>query len=91
MPDPESLPSLTAHQVAAAQIEMRAALGLEEERFPLPAFIGMVSDEIEQLRAQGYTDTDIAELIEAASRVAITAEDIGLHYASPEARGRPHE
>ncbi len=50
-----------------------------------------MSDEIEQLRQRVFTDMDIAKVIQSAGRVAITAEDIALHYASPEARGRPAE
>lgn len=90
MLSPDELPTLTGHQIASTQSYLRLELGLLPERFPLPAFIGMVSDEIEQLRVQGRTDTEIAELIHSASGVDVMAEDIGLHYAPPEARGKPH-
>ena len=89
MPDPDELPTLSGHQIASAQTHLRLELGLLPERFLLPAFIGMVSDEIEQLRAQGRIDTEIAELICTASGANVAAEDIGLHYAPPEARGKP--
>ncbi len=83
--------TFNARQVAAAQTELRAALGLEQEQFPLPAVIGMLSDEIEQLRARGFSDADIAKTIRGSSGLAIGADDIGRHYAPPEARGRPPE
>ena len=44
-------PTLTLQQAMAAQSKLRDVLGLPEEQFPLPAFIGMISDEIEQLLA----------------------------------------
>ena len=84
-----SPPTLSARQIAAAQTELRAALGLPPETFPLPTFISMVSDEIEQLRTQGRTDAEIAALIQASSKITVSAEDVGRHYAPPEARGRP--
>ena len=87
----KSPPCLTAHQVAAAQTELRAALGLPPETFPVPSFISMVSDETEQLRAQGRSDADIAALIQSAAGVTVGAGEIGQHYAPPEARGRPHQ
>jgi hypothetical protein len=60
--------------------------GLKPEQFPLPAFVGMISDEIEQLRNQGRSDAEIANAIRANSQIDIAAEDITEHYASPEAR-----
>jgi hypothetical protein len=34
-------------QALRAQRALRDAAGLEEEAFPVPAFVGMISDEIE--------------------------------------------
>ncbi|RZL28923.1 MAG: hypothetical protein EOP64_02885 [Sphingomonas sp.] len=59
---------------------MRDALGLGEERFPVPAFINMVSDEIEQLRDAGKTDGEFAALVEEASRHALIGADIARYY-----------
>ena len=85
-------PTLTASQIAAVQTELRAVLGLPPEAFPVSTFISMVSDEIEQLRRQkGFTDEDIAEVIRASTQVAVSGNDVGQHYAPPEARHRPHE
>lgn len=81
---------LTAHQIATIQTELRRTLGLDEERFPLPSFIGMVSDEIEQLRAKGQSNAEIAQLMASVSGIAIAAEDIEEHYTSPEARAEFH-
>ncbi len=47
--------TLTGQQAADAQTALRQALGLPPEQFPLQAFVGMVSDEIEQLRSKGET------------------------------------
>ena len=77
----------TLAQAMAAQRRLRQELGLGEERFPLPAFVGMVSDEIEQLRDAGHDDRAIAGLIGDATGHPITAKEIAQHYAPPEARG----
>ncbi len=74
-----------------AQKALREMAGLEPERFPIQAFVGMVSDEIEQLRRLGRSDQEIAEAIEANSNIEITADEIAENYASPEARHASHE
>lgn len=43
-------------QALRAQRALREAAGLGPEMFPIEAFVGMISDEIEQLRARGKTD-----------------------------------
>jgi hypothetical protein len=70
-----------------AQKALREAAGLGPEMFPVEAFVGMISDEIEKLRSQGKTDADIAGLIVNNSKIRITAEEISAHYAPPEERG----
>ena len=79
--------TVTGQQAADAQTALRKALGLPPEQFPLPAFVGMVSDEIEQLRRKGKSDTEIAMLIQNAVGVELQADDIARYYASPEERG----
>ena len=69
-----------------AQKALRAAAGLGPELFPIPAFVGMVSDEIEALRKCGYTDEQIARTVIQSSAIEITADEIAAHYASPEHR-----
>ena len=83
----ETGPTFTGDQAAAAQTVLRAALGLPPEDFSLQAFIGMISDEIEQLRAAGHEDATIAALVSKATGTSITADLIERFYASPEARG----
>lgn len=80
------LPSFSIEQALATQRHMRGLLGLPDERFPLPAFIGMISDEIEQMRAAGRTDSDIADLIGEATGVRPETADIARYYAAPEDR-----
>ena len=79
--------TVTGQQAADAQTALRKALGLPPEQFSLPAFIGMVSDEIEQLRAKGKSDGEIAKLIRSAVNVEVSADDISRFYASAEERG----
>ncbi len=77
-------------QALRAQKALREAAGLEPEMFPVEAFVGMVSDEIEMLRSQGKTDSEIAALISQNSSIEITAEEISANYASPEERHQHH-
>ena len=67
---------------------MRHSLGLAPEVFPLPAFIGMISDEIEQWRAAGRTDRDIVAMISNATGQTISEADLVRFYALPEHRLR---
>jgi hypothetical protein len=73
-----------------AQKALREAAGLGPEMFPIQAFVGMISDEIQHLRAQGKTDEEIASLIAANSSIQITPSEISENYASPEARHPTH-
>ncbi len=85
--------SYPVEQALRAQKALRDAAGLGPESFPMEAFVGMISDEIETLRSQGKTDDQIASLIEENSDIEITAEDISRNFAPPEARhpGRDEE
>ena len=71
-----------------AQSALRAAAGLEPERFPVAAFVGMISDEIEILHEQGKSDEQIATLISQQSAIKISTAEIAQNYASPEQRSR---
>lgn len=78
----------SAEEAVVVQKAMRRQLGLDDERFPLPAFIGMISDEIEQFRQAGRTDAEIAELILSVSGRSVSPADIEMHYATPHQRRR---
>ena len=69
-----------------AQRALRSAAGLGEEKFPIEAFVGMISDEVQALRQTGKTDEQIAELIRSSSEIEISASEIAENYASPEER-----
>ncbi len=73
-------------QALRAQKALREAAGLGPEMFPIQAFVGMISDEIDRLPSQGKSDSEIAALITANSTIEITAEEISENYASPEER-----
>jgi hypothetical protein len=73
-------------QALRAQKALREAAGLAPETFPVDAFVGMISDEIEVLRQRGRSDAEIARLIADHSLIEITASEIAAHYASPEQR-----
>ena len=72
-----------------AQKSLREAAGLGPEQFPVEAFVGMISDEIENLRKRGRSDEEIASIIKSNSAIEITASEIAENYASPEQR-HPH-
>lgn len=80
--------TVTLPQALAAQKALRDSLGLPDEQFPLPAFIGMVSDEIEQARAVGRDDASIAALLSEAGGTAVSAADVARYYAPPDQRQR---
>ena len=82
----DSTPTYSLGDAIQAQKALREFGGLPPERFPLEAFVGMVSDEIEQLRKLGHGDAEIAGVITRNSKIQITADEIAAHYASPEAR-----
>jgi hypothetical protein len=69
-----------------AQKALRAQAGLGPEMFPMEAFVGMISDEIEVLRKRGKSDDEIAAVIQNSSSIEITGGEIAEHYASPEHR-----
>lgn len=69
-----------------AQSALRASAGLEPQTFPVAAFVGMISDEIEHLRKLGRSDEEIAGVIRANSPIQITGSAITQYYASPEDR-----
>ncbi len=77
-------------QAIRAQQALREAAGLGPEMFPVEAFVGMISDEIEKLRSPGKTDSEIAGLIAKNSSIQITAEEISANYASSEDRHQAH-
>jgi hypothetical protein len=83
-------PTFTADQAVATQRALRAALNLPDEAFPLPAFIGMISDEIQLLREAGHADQDIIDLINTTTPTTITPADLTRFYAPPEARRQHH-
>lgn len=72
-----------------AQRALRDAAGLGEEQFPIAAFVGMISDEVEALRKRGMTDDEIAQLIQSNSTIEISAQEIRENYSSPEERHQP--
>ncbi len=76
-------------EAVKAQKSLRDAAGLGPENFPLEAFVGMISDEIEILRQRGKSDEEIASMIEQNSAIEISGAEIAEHYASPADR-HPH-
>ena len=76
-------------EAVKAQKALRSAAGLGPEEFPIEAFVGMISDEIETLRDRQMDDEAIAQIIRQNSGIEVTAEEIEANYASPEER-HPH-
>ncbi len=82
----EETSSFTAEQAAAANTRLRAALGFEPERFTMQQFVGMISEEIEQLRAAGKTDDEIARLLEREVGVRVSPDSLRRYYADESER-----
>ena len=66
-----------------AQKALRELAGLGPEQFPVQAFVGMISDEIEELRKLGHSDQEMVEVIGRSSKIEITAAELAQNYASP--------
>ena len=88
MPEPKTYPLAETLKALDA---LRSAAGLEPEEFPIQAFVGMISDEVEALRNRGKSDAEIVALIEQSSSIQITPEELAAHYATPEERHQHHE
>lgn len=73
-------------QALAAQRALRDSLGMEEEIFPVEAFVGMISDEIEASRDAGRHDQTIVDMIEKVTGQTITLDDLANYYAPPDER-----
>jgi hypothetical protein len=73
-------------EAVKAQKALRAANGLGPEMFPIEAFVGMISDEIESLRKRGKQNAEIAKMIRENSTIQISPEGIAAHYESPQER-----
>lgn len=82
--------SFILDEAISAQKALRSELGLGEEAFPIDAFVGMISNKIEQHRKAGRSDEDIAGIIHKATGRPMSAQAIGRFYASPDKR-HPHE
>lgn len=80
--------TISGHQAATAQTALRAALGLPPEQFSIEAFVGMISDEVEQPRAKGSSYEEIATLVTNATGVSISGSAVTGFYASRASRGR---
>jgi hypothetical protein len=76
----------SAEEAVAVQREMRRVLGLSRERFPLAAFVGMISDEIEQFQTAGMSDTDVAILIKDTIGRDIAPDEVARFYSPPDVR-----
>ncbi len=87
----ESRKAYPLEEAIEAQKALRTLGGLAPETFPIQAFVGMISDEIEHLRKLGHSDDEIAQVISTNSKIEITASEIAENYASPEQRRSPHE
>jgi len=74
-----------------AQKALRTMAGLGPEMFPMQAFVGMISDEVESLRKRGQSDDEIASVIRSSSSIEITGGEIAEYYASPEKRHQQGE
>ena len=86
---PDSL--YPVEEAVRAQKALRKLAGLGPEMFPIEAFVGMISDEVETLRSQGQSDDQIADTIRANSGIEITGEQIAANYAPPDQRHPGHE
>ena len=81
MPNHQQPKTYPVEEAIRAQKALRERAGLGPEMFPIQAFVGMISDEVETLRKQGHSD----------EKIAITPAEIKEDYATPEERHSSHE
>jgi hypothetical protein len=91
MTDTREYKTYPLEEAVRAQTALRELAGLGPQRFPIQAFVGMISDEIESLRNQGRSEEDLAQAIQAHSAISITAADISAYYSSPHERHREQD
>ena len=80
MPHDTESKRISVEEAVKAQRALRDAAGKGPEMFPIEAFIGMISDEIEVLREAGKSDEEIAVVVQQSSSIEITADDIRKHF-----------
>ena len=73
-------------EALAAQKALREAAGADEEEFELADVIGMISEEIDMLKEQGRSESDIAAMMQKATGKPVTAADIKKHYVPADER-----
>ncbi|HZV92395.1 MAG TPA: response regulator [Caldimonas sp.] len=66
----------SADDLMRAQHALRQGMGLGNETYPLDTFLGLLGEDIAQLRRLERSDADIAELISGALGRPITAGDL---------------
>lgn len=81
----------SVEEAVKAQRSLRDAAGLPPQQFPVQAFVGMISDEVESLRTRGRTDEEIVAMIRSSSSIEISVAELVENYASPEERGHHGE
>ena len=81
MPDDTSKLEFTLEEALTVRREMRAALGLGEERFGLPDLLRMIGDEMQRMRAAGRDDEEIARLIREGTGKEVAAGDLAARDA----------
>lgn len=77
--------TFTADQAAQIATALRREAGLEPQRFTAEDFVGMISDEVDDLRAKGKSDEEIASLIKE-NGANLSGEDIRKYYVPRERR-----
>ena len=73
-------------EAVRAHKALREAAGLGPEMFPVAAFVGMISDEVQTLRERGFTDAQIVDLVKRHSAIELEETELRAQYATPEER-----
>jgi hypothetical protein len=78
----------TIEEAIMAHRALGKTLGLVDEQFDTSAMVGMLSDEIEKLRAAGQPDEKISAIIQKATGKCPTPSETTGYYAKPGERHR---
>ena len=74
-------PRFTLTNLVAANIRLRDAVGKRPSTFGAAQFVGMIGDEIEDLREAGHGWDKIAALVTSATGTEIDSETIRANHA----------
>ena len=83
------MPEFTLEQGLKARALLRAKGNMPTESFDEKQLIGMISDEIRELRTIGVSDEEIARTLQQDAGLPLDSSAISEHYVDTSQYGHP--